>query len=738
MDHKEKTINGCKYWGLKVFKLKGGTKDIPDYPIDNNSWQKNAKIPDGSDTYENIAIVTGSGLFVIDVEVEKDGKPSGFPTLAKFEQEYGKLPYTVEANTRSGGKHLYYLYDNDAYNIRCSQGRMGELKTPGIDIRGDGGYVVAPGSVVTDRMYTWEDLNQGIIEQAPDWLCEILHKEPIMEAVKYTTDDIDDYAWNDITHALSFIDPSLAEDDWWRVCVALFSTGREEAFHAFDSWSSMSPTKYTKEATIKKWNQAAARGNLGINYKYIFKIAKDHGWDGEPPSHEELSRKFFPFLWNGSADKGFQEAMKEVKTIPDPLPYIPFPHFKKLCHDIYDHCVFKYPSFTIHTALAAIGGLAQDKWETPTGIPLNILQIMLAETGAGKEQYADIVQTVLINSLLDNGETPDQAMSFFAKIPSSGPALVNNILERKNKSLFLLEKEGDILFRNKLHVNKNPQAESLITTLLKLYGSKDGTIINGESSKMAARNSSALVGGAFGIFTSCTTETAKVLMGEDLLDSGLINRFMLVPEERVVVVDILNQDWTREFTYPRAAFARLGTPTEGRRSRVVDTAHDEDRLRLSSLALGLSEKLAKNFPLSKQLTKRVITQAVQIASLIAIYESCAAGMAEIPHIRGENYDFAFELVKRDLERFLNLGVLSHSERKKSPSEAALRHIQAVFEKSGSKNVSQRDFTRHTPNMISGEIALAKLTELVNSGQVTRVKNGRAFLYTAEIDIADLA
>ena len=738
MDHKQKTINGCKYWGLKVFKLKHGTKNIPDYPADDSSWKKHAKIPDDNDTYENIAIVTGEGLFVIDIEAKKDGNPSGFVTLDKFEKEYGKLPYTVEANTWSGGKHLFYIYDKDTYNIRNSQKKLGEISTPGIDIRGEGGYVVAPGSIVSGLPYTWEDLNGGVIERAPDWLCKMLHKDVVLDAIKYSSEEIDDYAWNDITHALSFIDPSLSEDDWWRICVALFSTGREEAFHAFDSWSSRSPDKYTKEATIKKWNQAAGRGNLGINYKYIFKIAKEHGWDGEPPSHEELSRRFFPFLWNGSADKGFQEAMKVVKTIPDPLPYIPFPNFKKLCHDIYDHCVFKYPSFAVHTALAAIGALVQDKWETPTGIPLNIMQIILAETGAGKEQYADIVQTILINGLVDNGEDVDAAMGFFAKIPSSGPALVNNILERKNKSLFLLEKEGDIIFKNKLHTNKNPQAESLMTTLMKLYGSKDNTIINGESAKQAVRNSSALIGGAFGIFTSCTTETAKVLVGDDLLDSGLINRFMIVPEERIVVVDILNQDWTKEFTYSRDVFSRMAAYTEGRRSRVVDTARDDDRLRLSSLSLGLSEKLSKTNSVAKQLTKRVITQSVQIASLIGIYEAFAAGMTEIPNIRGENYDFAFELVKRDLERFLNLEVLRPTSRQESPTEAALRHVKSVFEKVGQKNVPQREFSRHTPNSISGEIVVAKLTDLVSSGQVTRVKNGRAFLYTAEIDVADLA
>jgi hypothetical protein len=81
-------------------------------------------------------LVTGakSGLFVLDVDV-KPGK-NGFDELAKL----GPLPETYAVATPSGGRHFYFAHPGKA--VRTSGGALG----PGLDIRGDGGYVVMPGS----------------------------------------------------------------------------------------------------------------------------------------------------------------------------------------------------------------------------------------------------------------------------------------------------------------------------------------------------------------------------------------------------------------------------------------------------------------------------------------------------------------------------------------------------------------------------------------------------------------
>ncbi|GGD19447.1 bifunctional DNA primase/polymerase [Sinisalibacter lacisalsi] len=100
----------------------------------------------------NIGIATGpiSGLFVVDVD---DGpSKTGFVSLQTLEAEHGQLPRDVCVRTGSGGLHIYLM--NPQINVRNSAGKLGE----NIDIRGDGGYVVAPPSHhVSGNLYAWEE-----------------------------------------------------------------------------------------------------------------------------------------------------------------------------------------------------------------------------------------------------------------------------------------------------------------------------------------------------------------------------------------------------------------------------------------------------------------------------------------------------------------------------------------------------------------------------------------------------
>ncbi len=89
-----------------------------------------------------LAIRTGavSGIVVIDIDPAHGG------TVAR-----DLMPRTVCVATGSGGWHLYYRHPGTP--ILNSQGQIG----PGLDVRGDGGYVVAPPSIhpATKRPYRW-------------------------------------------------------------------------------------------------------------------------------------------------------------------------------------------------------------------------------------------------------------------------------------------------------------------------------------------------------------------------------------------------------------------------------------------------------------------------------------------------------------------------------------------------------------------------------------------------------
>jgi hypothetical protein len=89
------------------------------------SWKRQA----------NIAIVTGSqsGLFVLDIDGD-----IGKQSLAGLIEEHGPLPPTVAVQTGGGGLHYYYSLPAGV-TVHNSAGALAE----GVDIRGEGGYVVA-------------------------------------------------------------------------------------------------------------------------------------------------------------------------------------------------------------------------------------------------------------------------------------------------------------------------------------------------------------------------------------------------------------------------------------------------------------------------------------------------------------------------------------------------------------------------------------------------------------------
>ena len=97
----------------------------------------------------NIGVPTGkkSGLLVLDI----DSRGGGPESLAILEGQNGPLPDTARARTGGGGVHVFFRYPAQK-EVRNSAGWLG----PGLDVRGEGGYVVVP-SNRTQNDYKWID-----------------------------------------------------------------------------------------------------------------------------------------------------------------------------------------------------------------------------------------------------------------------------------------------------------------------------------------------------------------------------------------------------------------------------------------------------------------------------------------------------------------------------------------------------------------------------------------------------
>jgi hypothetical protein len=138
--------------GMRVFPLKPGEKTPA---ID--SWQKWASADPAfvervwSKGAFNIGVAMGGGWVGLDID-RKHGK-DGLVALAAL----GVEPAGFVVGTPSGGRHVYYR----GPDLGNSAGRLGD----GLDLRGVGGYLVGPGSVVEGGAY--EVLAEGEIADCP-------------------------------------------------------------------------------------------------------------------------------------------------------------------------------------------------------------------------------------------------------------------------------------------------------------------------------------------------------------------------------------------------------------------------------------------------------------------------------------------------------------------------------------------------------------------------------------------
>ena len=155
---------GCEHVG-KHPRAEHGLHDATLDETTIRQWW--ARWPDA-----NIGIVTGaaSGIVALDI----DPRHGGDETLADLERQHGQLPRTVESITGGGGRHIFFAHPGGQVKSRNL--------APGIDVKADGGYVVAPPSLhASGERYAWElssHPDDTALAPPPEWLAAKLTSSP--------------------------------------------------------------------------------------------------------------------------------------------------------------------------------------------------------------------------------------------------------------------------------------------------------------------------------------------------------------------------------------------------------------------------------------------------------------------------------------------------------------------------------------------------------------------------------
>jgi putative DNA primase/helicase len=212
------------------------------------------------------------------LDIDRKGGKDGLTVIRHLEAIHGALPDTYKVSTPSGGEHWFYAYPPE-FTIQ-SKANLFKEHGEGLDIRADGGYVVAAPSQTdssadaTGKTYTghYTVSHRVPVAALPDaWLKVLIPRErvPVPRAQPLAVND----QLSEVQDALLHI-PNDDYDLWVSIGKACYSLGNA-GFMLWDTWS-RSSHKYNQAEMPSKWQSFSA----GAPYQaaFIFDTAARYGW----------------------------------------------------------------------------------------------------------------------------------------------------------------------------------------------------------------------------------------------------------------------------------------------------------------------------------------------------------------------------------------------------------------------------------------------------------------------------
>lgn len=365
----------------------------------------------------NIGIVTGtlSGLVVVDAD--------GDAGLAWMREH---LPVTGVYVRTGKGWHGYFRHPGG--NVR-NRGRI----APEVDIRADGGYVVAPPSVhASGALYEWQ-FTPGL--DGWDALAEYQLKEASGDGSPLACSGFDLSGVNTLLTTAP-VEPGQRNVTLARLAGQWLAQGMEAetCLLAALGWNSTLSSPLPPEE-VRRTVDSVCRAE-----------ARNHpARTAVPPSVEPLAAAT-------EEDSGWPELLLHPGgLLEDLMAYI------------IKASAVSHPVFALAGAVAAVGTLAGQKWMTETGLRTNVYCLALGYSGAGKDSPQSALPQIFQRSraaecLGGNALTSDAALLRYLQA------------ESKARSLFLLDEIGLLLTAMK---RPGSYAAEIPSLLMKLFSGTD-------------------------------------------------------------------------------------------------------------------------------------------------------------------------------------------------------------------------------------------------------------------------
>jgi Bifunctional DNA primase/polymerase, N-terminal/AAA domain/Primase C terminal 2 (PriCT-2) len=231
----------------------------------------------------------GNGIFVIEGDTKKGHGVDGLANLKALQAKHGEFTDTLMARSPTGSIHRYYKHPGG----RIKSGALAGYE--GIDIKGDGGMVIAPTSMRPGvGRYEW--LNDLPIADAPAWLLELVRDD---DAPKENSGNVPDdpYDFNkpsleEVEAAMRAIpnDDKVDRKQWVDIGHALKSAyPGDDGLKVFKKWSTRwTGGEYNEKHTVTAW-KGFEPNRTGVNK--LFKLADEADPSWRDRAHEAKAAK---------------------------------------------------------------------------------------------------------------------------------------------------------------------------------------------------------------------------------------------------------------------------------------------------------------------------------------------------------------------------------------------------------------------------------------------------------------